>query len=190
MMLTHYYHKEELPFRSLSVLNREEALTIMIQLQTKEGTVYRRFKEPSKYLEARITTEKWLKEEFIIKGGDPKSLFPLYMVIENSTWIEEGYNGQSKKIQIPVSEFDSKEISFTYPDSMVSYWLKDKKQEPFYQPEYHGQVFRLDEIHHLLKRFGLPVTEWKLEETRKYDIFIEAQIWNEQTILNYIKNKI
>ncbi|NEU73067.1 hypothetical protein PI95_010970 [Hassallia byssoidea VB512170] len=190
MMLTHYYHKEEPPFRSLSVLNIEEALTIATQLQAKEGSVYRRFKQPKKYLEARIATEKWLKEEFINKGGEPKTSFPFYMVIENSTWIEEGYNGQSKKIQISVSEFNLKEISFTYPDSMISYWLKDKKQEPFYQPDYHGQVFRLDEIVQIIKKSGIPVEEWKLEKTRKYDIFIEAQIWNEQGILNYLQDKI
>jgi hypothetical protein len=190
MMLTHYYHKEEPPFRSLSVLNIEEALTIATQLQAKEGSVYRRFKQPKKYLEARIATEKWLKEEFIKKGGEPKTTFPFYMVIENSTWIEEGYNGQSKKIQISVSEFNLKEISFTYPDSMISYWLKDKKQEPFYQPDYHGQVFRLDEIVQIIKKSGITVEEWKLEKTRKYDIFIEAQIWNEQGILNYLQDKI
>lgn len=190
MILTHYHHKEEPPFRSLSILNAEEALTIATQLQAKNGAVYRRFKEPQKYLEARIATEKWLKDEFIKKDGEPKTFFPLYMVVENATWIEEGYNGQSRKIQIPVSEFEPKEVSFTYPDSMISYWLKDKKQEPFYQPDYHGQVFRLDEIIQVIKRYGIPVEEWKTQSLRKHDIFIEAQIWNEQAVRNYLKDKV
>lgn len=170
-------------------MNTEEALTIATQLQAKDGAVYRRFKEPRKYLEARIATEKWLKDEFIKKGGEPKIFFPLYMVVENATWIEEGYNGQSRKIQIPISEFETKEVSFTYPDSMISYWLKDKKQ-PFYQPDYHGQVFRLDEIIQIIKKYGIPVKEWKTQEARRHDIFIEAQIWNEQPVLNYLKDKV
>jgi hypothetical protein len=190
MILTHYHHKQEPPFKSLSALNIEEALTIATQLQAREGSVYRRFQDPRKYLEARIATEKWLLDEFINKGGEPKITFPLYMVVENAIWIEEGYNGQSRKIQIPLSEFEQKEISFTYPDSMVSYWLKYKKQETFYQPDYHGQVFRLDEILQIIEKYGIPASEWKTQETRKHDIFIEAQIWNEQVILDYLKNNL
>lgn len=118
------------------------------------------------------------------------AFFPLYMVVENTTWIEEGYKGQSRKIQIPISEFEPKEVSFTYPDSMISYWLKDKKQAPFYQPDYHGQVFRLDEIIQVIKKYRIPVEEWKTQKARKHDIFIEAQIWNEQAVLNYLKDKV
>ncbi len=110
MILTHYHHKQEPPFRSLSILNTEEALIITTQLQAKDGAVYRRFKEPRKYLEARIATEKWLKDEFIKKGGEPKTFFPLYMVVENATWIEEGYNGQSKKIQIQYLSLNQKRL--------------------------------------------------------------------------------
>ena len=61
---------------------------------------------------------------------------------------------------------------------MVSYWLRSQTDKVYYHLEYHGQVFSFDEIIKIIDKFGIPNQEWRTEETRKYDLFIEAQVWN------------
>jgi hypothetical protein len=178
MILTHYYHKHDRPFQTLSALSDAAALTLMSSLQKRTGAVYRRFSNPMEYLSNRRLTENWLRDEFIKKGGQPSVKYPQYFVIDRSAWIEEGYHGQSKAVQIPISEIDPNRVSFTYPDSMVSCWLKSQTQQAFYHPEYHGKVFRLSEIDRAIEQFGIPNREWETDAIRKYDLFIEAQVWD------------
>jgi hypothetical protein len=177
MMLTHYYHKNDAPFQSLSALSDDEALSTIATLCDRSGSVYRRFRNPEQYLQQRRNTERWLRQEFINKGGQPTSAYPHYFVIERSTWIEEGYNGNGCALQFPVSAFSPEQISFTYPDSMISYWLKSQTDQMFYRSEYHGQVFVWSEISQVIAEFGTPNQEWRTEESRQYDLFIEAQVW-------------
>ncbi len=177
MILTHYHHKSDRPFQTLSSVSDEKALNIITSLKERSGSVYRRFARPAEYLSHRRATESWLRSEFIKKGGKPIAKYPQYFVVNLSAWIEEGYDGQCKTIQIPISAFDPDRVSFTYPDSMISYWLKSQTERDFYQPEYHGKVFGMREIHEIIDRFGIPDREWETDPTRKYDLFIEAQVW-------------
>jgi len=190
VIITHYYHKNDLPFQRLTTLPDDEALLLMEQLSEKSGLVYRRFKNPPNYLSDRKITEKWLYDEFIKTGGNPKLKSPYYFVVEKSLWIEEGYNGESLQIQIPVEKIDPSIISFTYSDSMVSFWLGEQLGKPFYKHDYHGKVFSLEEIKTIINVVGIPNDEWKTELSKKYDFFIEAQLWDEQPInqyMNFIK---
>jgi hypothetical protein len=177
MMLTHYHHQNDDPFQNLSALADEEALSVISNLRDREGTVYRRFSNPEQYLKQRREAESWVRQEFIKKGGQPATAYPHYFVVERAKWIEEGYSGNSCVIQFPVSAFQSEQVSFTYPDSMISYWLKSQTNQVFCRPEYHGQVFVLSEISRIIDTFGAPNEEWRTEEARKYDLFIEAQVW-------------
>ena len=179
LVLTHYHHKNEKPFKTLSALGEQEAIAIMSRLGSQSGEVYRRFKNPEKYLRLRKATETWLRQEFILKGGQPLRLHPNYFVVGRSSWIEEGYNGQSNAVQVPLSDFDFIQVSFTYPDSMVSYWLKTQTDKAFYHADYHGQVFTFDEISRVIEAFGMPGEAWRTEKSREHDIFIEAQFWGE-----------
>jgi hypothetical protein len=177
MMLTHYHHKNDDPFQNLSSLTDEEALSVTSNLRDRVGLVYHRFRNPEQYLKQRREAENWVRQEFIKKGGQPISAYPHYFVIERAKWIEEGYSGESRVVQFPVSAFQVEQVSFTYPDSMISYWLKSQTNRAFHRPEYHGQVFVLSEISKIIDAFGVPDEEWRTEETRKYDLFIEAQVW-------------
>lgn len=183
MLLTHYYHQNDLPFQSLSSLTDQEALGVISGLDDRAGAVYHRFKDPVKYLQQRRKTENWVRQEFIKKGGQPVLAYPHYFVVERALWIEEGFDGYSDKVQLPISSFRSEQVSFTYPDSMVSYWLQSQSEQAFYRPEYHGQVFTLSEISQVIKEFGIPDTEWQTEKLRKHDLFIEAQVWASISIL-------
>lgn len=177
MMLIHYYHKDDAPFQTLSSLPDEAALNVISSLNDRAGLVYRRFREPEQYLKQRREVENWVRQSFINKGGKPISAYPHYFVVERARWIEEGYNGHSRAIQFPVSTFQAEQVSFTYPDSMISCWLQSQTDQVFYRPEYHGQVFLLSEVCKLIETFGVPGEEWRTEAARRYDLFIEAQVW-------------
>ncbi len=177
MILTHYHHKDQPPFQNLSVLSESEALKVMSELGKRTGEVYHRFRNPQKYLRLRQATERWLKQEFIRKGGQPLFDYPAYFVVERATWIEAGCKGESSAIQIPLSAFKAEQVSFTYPDSMVSYSLRKQQDKAFYHPEYHAQVFDTAEIRKIIDNFGMPAEAWRTDETRKHDLFIEAQVW-------------
>jgi hypothetical protein len=177
MILTHYYHQDDEPFQTLSSLSAQEAMRVISSLHDRTGAVYRRFSNPEQYLQQRKATESWVRAEFIKKGGKPIARYPQYFVIDRSTWIEDGYNGQSRSLQIPISDLNPDTVSFTYPDSMISYWLKSQTERVFYRSEYHGQIFTLSEIDRIIEGFGIPDREWQTDESRKYDLFIEAQVW-------------
>jgi hypothetical protein len=177
MLLTHYYPQDSQPFQTLSSLTDQEALTVMYSLRDRPGSVYRRFQNPTHYWQQRQTVEQWLRQEFIKKGGRPNTLYPHYFVVNRSLWIEEGYNGQSRSIQIPLATFAAHHVSFTYPDSMISYWLQSQYNQAFHQPAYHGQVLSYDELLPIIQNFGIPRDEWRNCPERKYDLFIEAQVW-------------
>jgi hypothetical protein len=177
MILTHYHHKADRPFQSLSALTDAAALGVIAHLQQRSGAVYRRFRDPVQYLQQRRSTERWLREEFIRQGGQPTSEYPHYFVVGRSSWIEAGFEGEYGMVQLPIEAFSIGQVSFTYPDSMISDWLRSQTDQAFYHPEYHGQVFGLSEIREVIARLGLPGEVWKSDVMQKHDLFIEAQVW-------------
>lgn len=190
MILTHYYHRDDKPFQILSELAEEEALSVISNLRDRTGAVYDRFSNPKKYLQRRQEAESWVRQEFIKKGGQPISLYPHYFVVERAVWIEEGFNGQSNSVQIPLSAFSPEQVSFTYPDSMISYWLRNQTDKEFYRPEYHCQVFVLSEICQIIDKFGIPNDEWRTNGAREWDLFIEAQVWGNIPRLCAMQQKV
>ncbi|BBH24173.1 hypothetical protein Back11_55180 [Paenibacillus baekrokdamisoli] len=187
--LTHYYKQGDLPFRSLSALTDSEALKIMESLY-EDNPLAERFKEPVQYLNNRKQTEKWVRDEFIAKGGQPKDEYPLYAVLGYSNWIENHLSSfDIDRIHIPLSIFTELDISFTYPDSMVTYLLGMDKHAVYYQPEYHGKIFTLSEVNLLANMYGAPEEKWRtalLEGMGPYIEYIEAQIWNHKPLLAYL----
>ncbi len=181
--ITHYYHS--VPFRSLSALSKAEALKVMEEM-CDDTPFFERFKEPVQYWENRTETENWLRESFIQKGGKPKDKYPIYSVLGTAAWIEDysSANGLAvEKVQIPLSIFDDSDISFTFPDSMVSFWIARDRPEAYYQPDYHGHVFTLTEIKRLMTRELMNNIE--LMHPEGTIPYVEAQIWNKNLARNY-----
>jgi hypothetical protein len=166
--LVHYYKLQGGPFRSLSLLTDEEALRIMRSLA--DDTIFgARFKDPEWYLSARRMTEQWTRAAFIAKGGMPREPAPVYLTLGRSDWIEHGSQpGDPHPIAVPLSVFDEGDVSFTYPDSMVSAWFAKDKPAPFYDAELHGKVFTRTEILALLSRKGAS-RSWKLARLSTWD---------------------
>jgi hypothetical protein len=186
--LTHYYSTDQEPFQSLSALSDEEALEIMKKLC--DDTPYgERFKNPIRYLENRKATEQWVREEFMKKGGKPKDPYPIPMVLGWSKWLVEAAPDREKhgEIRIPLSVFTERDVSFTYPDSMISRWFGREKPAEYYQAELHGKIFTRSEILSIVEKRGMPEEEWETNLPPNLAPYIEAQIWNHDLLYEYMK---
>ena len=101
------------------------------------------------------------------------------------TMIDEITLATTVEIQVPLSMFDEKVLSFTYPDSMVSYMLNAERNPHYYLPEYHGQVFTLAEMHKILEMNGQPGYRWGTELPDDMPNYIEAQVWDHEPLLSF-----
>ncbi|MFD2117570.1 hypothetical protein ACFSTH_12885 [Paenibacillus yanchengensis] len=192
--VTHYYKQGATPFQTLSALPDDEALRVMEKLGD-DSPLFARFKTPAAYMASRKQTEQWLCESFIAKGKTPVQTYPLYAVYGQSAWIEKyGAAFNIVSIRIPLSLFVSNDISFTYPDSMISYeQRKQIKQQSsvtnsstMKPSSWYGQVFTMDEVKELVASQGLPEQSWTSELSEESAPYIEAQIWNDQILHNLI----
>ncbi len=185
--LTHYYKRGRRPFQSLSVLPEADAVRIMQDLY--EETIFgARFKDPAGYLHDRKQTEQWVRQKFIEKGGCPREPHPVYMTLGTSRWISNDalLAGTIHEIRIPLSAFQPGDVSFTYPDSMISLWFGTDKPAEYYLPDYHGNVFTLDEILAIVEAYGIPEECWDTHLPADLAPYIEAQVWNLDPLLKYL----
>lgn len=186
--LTYYYQSGTEPFRSLSALPDEEAIKIMEGL--RDDTLFgARFKNPGKYLKDRKATEAWVREEFIAKGGKPHDAYPIPLVLGSSKWMVKNSPDRERhaEIRIPLSNFTELDISFTYPDSMISRWFGLEKPPEYYLPEYHGKIFTLSEILSIVNTRGLPEETWETNLPNGLAPYIEAQVWRHEPLMRYKK---
>jgi hypothetical protein len=188
--LTYYYRRGTEPFRSLSALPDVEAVKIMEELcdDTPFGA---RFKDPLQYLRDRRATEQWVREEFVAKGGQPREAYPIPMVLGESRWMVKNSPCPDAhgEIRIPLSRFTERDVSFTYPDSMISLWFGREKPVDYYLPEYHGKVFTVSEILAIVESKGLPEEEWETNLPSDLAPYIEAQVWNHEPLMEYRKHR-
>jgi len=184
--LTHYFSIDKGPFQSLSALLDEEAIKIMEKLC--DDTPYgERFKNPIQYLKDRKDAEQWVREAFIAKGGKPEAAFPIPMVLGSSKWIVEVAPDREKgrEIRIPLSVFTERDVSFTYPDSMLSRWFGREKPADYYQADLHGIVFTRSEILAIVEKRGMPEENWETNLPKHLAPYIEAQVWNHELLYPY-----
>jgi hypothetical protein len=146
-----------------------------------------RFKDPVQYMRNRRQTEQWVREEFIAKGGQPREAYPIPMVLGSSKWMAKVAPDKElhAEIRIPLSVFTEYDVSFTYPDSMISLWFGRDKPPEYYLPDYHGKVFTLSEILSIVESKGLPEEAWETNLPSNLAPYIEAQVWNHKLRLEY-----
>lgn len=181
--LFHYYELENGPFRNITEYGFEKAVNI--QSQILEGW---NSKRPENYIGLRFLLEKRIREQFILKGGKPNRNDPFYFTLGECDWAKSWYINPGV-IKIPLTDFNPDHISFTYPDSMVSFQFYDEPKLKTYRKNCNGQIFLLSEISDLINEYGIPSEEkCKIEERLKYDKYIEAQVWDDEVIKAY-RNK-
>jgi len=187
--LIHAYRRGTQPFRTLSSLSDRDAIQIMQDLYVEGSIFWERFKDPVQYLQMRRGIEAWLRQEFITKGGAPRESYPIYMVLGRSKWLQTCLDATTLattiEIEVPLSLFQECDVSFTYPDSMVSFLLAAERESESYLPDYHGKLFTLSEIRLIIESNGLPGEKWGTNLPDSLPNYIEAQVWNHEPLLNY-----
>ena len=190
MILTHYYDQEQGPFKTLSDLSEDEAREVMLTIN-KKGTADRRDLTNLDYLHQRKEVENWLRSEFIKKGGKPERKHPHYMIINSCSWLREWYRYPAE-ISIPFSKLHPSIVSFTYPDSMISLQLSQKRNDPVWEPHmrpWHGHVFTLQEIHDVIREYGFPDEKlFRSDKAYKFEAYIEAQVWSDEPLKDIYTN--
>lgn len=191
--ILHVYKAGSPPFESLSELPEEQALTIMRSLYRKESILWERFEDPVAYLSKRKQVEFDLKSEFQRKGGLPKQDFPIYFMLGRPPWATEVVDtvtlSTTEEIEVPLSVFDKTDISFTYPDSMVSAMIAEQRNAEYYEPEYHGKLFTFDEIVRIVDIKGLPGDRWQTKMPRNLAHYIEVQVWNTDVLRKFLRTR-
>lgn len=187
--LSHYYRRGKPPFRSMSYLPDDEAEHVGLALLEENPKAFRRFGKFPTYWPRRRRTEQWVRSEFVKKGGMPVEPYPQCMVLGTSSYIASlGDDGGYVELRIPLSDFDPREVSFTYSDCMVSMWLFEEQQnKKYFNPRIHGKVFTLPEILEVVKTHGIPEGEWQTDPTKSFDFFVEAQVWSFRPLKRYIE---
>jgi hypothetical protein len=187
--LIHLYGSNSVPFRSLSALSDAEAIRVMRALYRRGSVYWERFEDPQAYWALRRQTEQWLRRDFIAKGGRPHDPYPIYMIYGRTNWVQASANeltqATTRQIEVPLALFEPEEISFTYPDSMVSAMMAAAQDLACYLPEFHGRVFTLEEIQAVVAALGLPGETWGTTLPSHLANYIEAQIWNHRRLHEY-----
>lgn len=174
--LSHYYEASKGPFRSLSDLRPDEAEVILNNLRQK-GDVFAS-KRAEDYLDIRRSLEEKVRELFIKKGGKPRRQKPHYMILGACSWLKEWYlDGQ--EVRIPLIDFRPEIVSFTYGDTFPAMRYQDGKP-------YREQVYTLDELPELVNLHGLPQV-WNCDGTHGPDRYIEAQVWADEPIKQFLR---
>ena len=177
MMLYHYFDSKIGPFRNLSDLTDEEANRVILQFRQQKRDSFCA-KRTADYMRMRRYYENILREEFQKKGGIIKRWAPHYMVVEACPWLASWYEN-SEFICIPVTAFDTRNISFTYGDSHPTF--SDKITDG---KEYRKKLYTYDEILQIIDKYGYP-QEWNSEGKYGPERYIEAHIWSDEVIQKY-----
>jgi hypothetical protein len=175
--LYHYYERERGPFLNLSDLPPGEAEAILSDIRSRgEGFASQRKLD---YLNIRRELENYVRARFVAKGGQPLRLRPHYMILGRCDWLLSWYT-HGCALVIPLSRFDPACVSFTYGDTFPAMRYADGKP-------YRRQVYTLAELPGLIASYGLP-QECNPDGTQGPDRYIEAQIWSDEPLREWIGN--
>ena len=120
-----------------------------------------------------------MRRRFIEKGGDPQLFHPHYFVLgEFSLWEGDG----SRKVEIPLQSVAPSSLSFTLTDSFFNYRQTNLRGVPIPRRPYHEEVFTLAELSSQLSAHDLPTNDWLSDPERRFEVYVEAQIWSDQPV--------
>jgi hypothetical protein len=169
--LFHYFDTDIGPFKNLSELSIEDAIELSNRLRRERMTFASQ--RSADYIIIRRELEQLARNQFIVKGGNPKNSFPHYFTLGPCDWLESWYR-KPGMISIPLNEFLEESISFTYGDLFPTMRFQDNKP-------YRKQVYTKNEINEIIKQFGLP-QEWNNLGDKGPERYIEVQVWDEDVI--------
>lgn len=168
LMLCHYFEYGQGPFLNLSDLPLAEAELVLSTIRQNGQTFASQ--RALDYLTIRWELEERVRCLFAAKGGRPQRARPHYMTVGCCPWLLDWYL-QGCEISIPLANFASDSISFTYGDTFPALRVQDGRP-------YRGQVYTLAELPGLIERYGLPQV-WNGDGKSGPERYIEAQIWDD-----------
>ncbi|RWO08717.1 MAG: hypothetical protein EOS08_31800 [Mesorhizobium sp.] len=138
------------------------------------------------YLGRRLKTEAWLINERQRLLGQTRRNRPIYFFLGD---FADGQDlSRPCSMVMPLAEFPSDVLTFTYPDSMASLPIATRDDHRPERQPYHGQVFTLHQIKRVVEEFGMPGERWRTDHLRRHDRFIEVQVWDERPILEFLSS--
>jgi len=176
--LTHYYENSAGPFSNLSMLPPEQAEQILEEIR-RAGNRFAS-QRSSDYLKKRLELENKIRKLFEEKGGQPKLTRPHYMILGACPWVRDWYV-DGRELQIKLVALPENCVSFTYGDSFPAMNYTDGKP-------YRGQVYIASELGELIRTYGLP-QEWNPDGSGGPERYIEAQVWDDAPVREYIELK-
>jgi hypothetical protein len=179
--LTHYYRDE--PLHTLSDLNDAGAIAVIKTIANDRELEYRLTRE--EYLPRRLEIEALMRAAFIAKGGRPKREHPHYFILGAFSLYEQ--DAAMHALRIPLDALPSDAISFTYTDSFFAFSDRNLRGVSIPPRPYHRQVFRVEELPALVELHGLPGERWRSDPGRIFDVYIEAQVWDDEPLRSYLK---
>jgi len=91
---------------------------------------------------------------------------------------------------IPLADLPSETTSFTYPDSFTAMALVSAFSLPYEPKPYREEVFRIEQLHDLIGRYGLPSEEpdatYHGYQNRPFEKYIEVQVWSDSPIHPFV----
>ncbi|MCR5368597.1 hypothetical protein [Eubacterium ruminantium] len=177
MYLFHYYDKRSGPFRSLTMLSNDDALAILEKIKKERPNSFASQRDMN-YIVNRSNCEAIVRAKAKEKGIIMDIESPYYFVIGACDWLKSWYE-YPEIISIPIGEFDTSKISFTYGDSMPTFSprVNDGK-------EYRKKVYTYEEILSIIEKYGLP-QEWNVDGAKGPERYIEAQVWTNSPVERY-----
>ncbi len=176
--VTHYFHKA--PFQSLTDLSNSERAAVIAKLEFPSGASHRF--QSAYYFDQRKQYELQMHRQFLEKGGCPIRQRPHYAVLgESEIWDSITTNS----IRIPLSEIPPEQISFTYTDSWFTFVEREADGTINPQKPQYNNLYRLEELPSLFSKYGWPGDRWKSEPEWKNDIYVEAQLWSDESVQRF-----
>jgi hypothetical protein len=131
------------------------------------------------YIQERREVERWLRDGHRANGGEVRDEHPAYL----SLWREPPPFGPHD-IVVDLGLFEPETLSFTYPDSMISFGLafRMREGEEHERRPYHGRVFGAAGLAEVIAEYGWPQEADDARRRSNYDRSIEAQVWDRQPL--------
>lgn len=166
-----FHYSRGTPFLSITSVPEKKLLQIVDQLTQANAWGIGRFSDQH-YLNQRIETESQIRNAFIAKGGQPQLQQPIYFFLGSNKLFENHRLNKAYKIEL--QKVSSKNISFTYGDSMLAFNEFNRGQSGIkYQSPLCAKVYMLEELESVFLSPHFP---------SQGPLAIEAQLWSTPTL--------
>ncbi len=181
--ITHNYDPSRPFLKNLCELPPEDAEAVLQDIRASG----RRDIKPN-YLSRRLATESWLIREKDRCLGPTRLARPIYFFLGN---FADGRDlSRPSSFLMPLRMIPEGVVTFTYPDSMASHALATRDVHHGDRQPYHGRIYTKTDIACAIEQYGMPGDRWMTDPSKRYDRFIEVQVWDERPILAFLKGDI